>query len=40
MKVTVSGRVTRKRAIKGLVEIGEHLSILGTDDNEETDENA
>lgn len=40
MKVTISGRVTRKRAIRGLVELGEHLSILGDDDNEETDENA
>ena len=40
MTVTYGGRSTRKRAIKGLVEIGEHLSILGTEDSEETDENA
>ena len=40
MNSSSSGRITRKRAVKGLVEIGEHLSILEEEDSEELDENA
>ena len=40
MKIKTGGRTTRKRAIRGLVEVGEHLSLLPEDSEEESDENA